>query len=176
MKAWQQQGHRYGRVSVNVSGLQLKRGHFQKVVNDALNYAELEPKHLELELTENVLMPNTTRAMQVLDALKSQGIQIAIDDFGKGYSSLSYLERLPVDKLKIDKSFVADISGSSSHGAIARAVVALAKSLNLKVTAEGVETQEQRAFMFSEGCDDAQGFLFGKPMPASAFAELATIS
>jgi diguanylate cyclase (GGDEF)-like protein/PAS domain S-box-containing protein len=167
MRRWQQQGYNFGRMAVNVSGLQLQRGDFQRVVNEVLLDTQLGPQYLELEITENFIMHKTELAIAILDSLKGLGIQIAIDDFGTGYSSLSYLKRLPVDKLKIDQSFVRDIPQDRDDEAIACAVVALAKALELKVIAEGVETEEQRQFLLAQGCDDAQGFLFSRPLPAA---------
>ncbi len=172
LKAWQQQGYDFGRIAVNVSGLQLQRGDLQHSVKVALKASQLSPQYLELEITENFIMKKTERAIAVLDKLKSLGIQIAIDDFGTGYSSLSYLKRLPIDKLKIDASFVRDIPHDSNDEAIARAVVALAKSMNLKVIAEGVETNEQKIFLMNNGCDEAQGNLFGKAVPGSVLLEV----
>ncbi len=172
MKAWQQSGYDFGRVAVNVSGLQLQRGDFQKIVNDVLLLTHLEPQSLELEITENFIMNKPEKAIAILDNLKSLGIQIAIDDFGTGYSSLSYLKRLPVDKLKIDGSFVRDIPNNADDEAIARAVVALAKNLQLKVIAEGVETREQREFLTDQDCDEAQGYLISKPLPPGELISL----
>ena len=172
MKAWLQQGCDIERVAVNVSGLQLRRGDFQTTVNDILLATGLEPEHLELEITENFIMHKTERAIDILDNLKALGIQIAIDDFGTGYSSLSHLKRLPVDKLKIDRSFVRDIPEDANDEAIARAVVALGRTLQLKVIAEGVETPEQQRFLISQQCDEAQGFLYSKPVPAAQVADL----
>ncbi len=172
MRAWQQSGYDFGRVAVNVSGLQLQRGDFQKIVNDVLLLTHLDPQSLELEITENFIMNKPEKAIAILDNLKSLGIQIAIDDFGSGYSSLSYLKRLPVDKLKIDSSFVCDIPNNADDEAIARAVVSLAKNLQLKVIAEGVETREQREFLSDQDCDEAQGYLFSKPLPPGELINL----
>lgn len=172
MKAWRQQGCPLERVAVNVSGLQLQRGDFQKTVNDVLLATGLDPQYLELELTENFIMHKTERAIAILDELKSLGIQLAIDDFGTGYSSLSHLKRLPVDKLKIDRSFIRDIPRDPNDEAIARAVVALGRTLHLRVNAEGVETKEQQQFLLAEQCDEAQGYLYSEPVAAADIAAL----
>ncbi len=154
-----------------MSGLQLQRSDFQKIVINALLSSQLDPKYLELEITENFIMNNSEEVITILESLKSLGILISIDDFGTGGSSLSYLSRLPVDKLKIDSSFVRDLPDSSNGGAIARAVVALAKSLQFKVIAEGVETYEQRRYLLEHDCDEAQGYLFGRPLVADEFKQ-----
>jgi len=167
MRSWLSQGYDFGRVAVNVSGLQFQRGDFQQMVNDVLLNTRLDPERLELEITENFIMHKTEKAIAILDNLKSIGIQIAIDDFGTGYSSLSYLKRLPIDKLKIDRSFVRDIPHDANDEAIACAIIAMGRALELKVIAEGVEVQEQKDFLLSQGCDEAQGYLYSKPLPAN---------
>jgi EAL domain-containing protein (putative c-di-GMP-specific phosphodiesterase class I) len=167
MKLWLDQGYDFGRIAVNVSGLQLQRGDFQKVVKEVLFNTRLDPERLELEITENFIMNKPEKAIAILDNLKSIGIQIAVDDFGTGYSSLSYLKRLPVDKLKIDRSFVRDIPHDRNDEAITCAILALGKALDLKVIAEGVETQMQKEFLLMQGCDEAQGYLYSKPVPAN---------
>jgi diguanylate cyclase (GGDEF)-like protein/PAS domain S-box-containing protein len=163
-REWLDSGYEFERVSVNVSGVQIQRGNFDEVVIGALKASGLQGRYLELELTENVIMQKTEKVIEVLGKLKKAGVQIAIDDFGTGYSSLSYLKQLPVDKLKIDKSFVRDISIDANDEAIACAVNALAKTLNLMVVAEGVETAAQETFLKQMGCDVGQGYFYSRPV------------
>jgi len=170
LRAWREAGMRVPRVSVNVAGPQIRRGDLVDVVNRALAQSGLEPPDLELEVTESFIMEQAGHAIDVFEGLRALGVHVAIDDFGTGYSSLSYLRLLPIDRLKIDRSFVRDIPDDANASAIARAVVALGKSLQLNVIAEGVETQAQRAFLAEEGCDMAQGFLYSPPVPPDKFA------
>ncbi len=172
MKAWDTAGARMQFVAVNLSGLQIQRGRIVSLVTQVLLETGLDARHLELEITESLLMHKEEETIKVLRQLRELGISIAIDDFGTGYSSLSYLKRFQVNKLKIDKSFVRDIGQAADSEAIARAIIALGKSLQLKVIAEGVETVIQLGFLAREGCDEAQGFLYGKPMPAEDFERL----
>ncbi len=171
-KLWLDQGYDFGRIAVNVSGLQIQRGKFVDIVKQTLQETGLEGKYLELEVTENVIMRNTEKAIAVLNQLKEIGVQLAIDDFGTGYSSLSYLKRLPIDKLKIDQSFVRDIPEDANDKAIARAIRALAKSLRLMVVAEGIESSKQAAFLKRLGCDEGQGYLYSHPVTADEFGLL----
>jgi EAL domain-containing protein (putative c-di-GMP-specific phosphodiesterase class I) len=167
---WRKEGLPPLRLAVNLSGRQLNQSNLVAVVNNALSIAGLEPGLLELELTESMLMDGVAHG-ETLRALSDLGVQLAIDDFGTGYSSLSYLKRFYVDTLKIDRSFVCDIPRDSEGAAIVTAVIALAQSLNLRVVAEGVETAEQVAFLRSKGCDELQGFVLGRPMPAELFGK-----
>jgi len=132
----------------------------------------LSPSRLELEITESVLIDDFGRAQAILRRLKNLGVRIAMDDFGTGYSSLSYLQSFPFDKIKIDRSFVADLESNNNNAAIVRAVITLAKSLNLPVIAEGVETEQQRLILSQEGCDQIQGYLIGKPQPIEIYDAL----
>jgi len=172
MERWLLAGAPIERMAVNVSAIQLQRSDFVATVKEVLEETGLSAKYLELEVTESVIMHNSEHATEILSELKALGVGLAIDDFGTGYSSLSYLKRLPVDKLKIDRSFVSDIPHDSNDVEIARAVIALAKSLGLRVIAEGLETEEQRRFMITEGGQHAQGYLFGKPMSSEEFFNL----
>ena len=126
---------------------------------------------LALEITETALMTNEEEAIRQLAELRSIGVELSIDDFGTGYSSLAYLKRFSVEALKIDRSFIQDIPENAHNAAIAKAILALARSLNLGVIAEGVETQQQRQFLIDHGCQEMQGYLISRPMPADAFAE-----
>jgi EAL domain-containing protein (putative c-di-GMP-specific phosphodiesterase class I) len=132
----------------------------------------LDPKFLELELTESVLMKNSERAQDILKALRTRGVQLAVDDFGTGYSSLSYLTKFPIHALKIDQSFVRQITSSPQETTIVTAVIAMSRSLRLRVVAEGVETQAEMAFLQAHECDEAQGYYFSRPVPPARFAKL----
>ncbi len=166
-RAWQEAGFDIGRIAVNVAGQQIQHAKIVDAVADALEASGLDPRHLELEITESFIMQQAERAIGTLQTLRGLGVKLAIDDFGTGYSSLSYLKRLPIDRLKLDRSFVSDIPRNPDDIAIARAVIALGKSLELEVVAEGVESAEQQAFLESEGCDLVQGFLYSRPVPAA---------
>jgi diguanylate cyclase (GGDEF)-like protein len=170
MMAWRQAGLAMPKVSVNVSVKQLEHGNIVQTVQRILAETGLEPAALELEITESVIM-NIEDALDILKQLSLLGIQLSIDDFGTGYSSLAYLKLLPINTLKIDRAFVTGIGENSGDEAIIRAVIALARSLNLHTVAEGVETTRQLDFLSTHGADEIQGYLFGKPQPADEFAE-----
>ena len=157
------------RVSVNLSAVQFHRGDLEQSVINALRVSGLKPELLELELTESMLLEDSERFMQRLQNLKGLGVQLAIDDFGTGYSNLAYLQRFQVDKLKIDKSFVTDLSDNEHNLAIVTAIIQMARSLRLQTTAEGIETSGAKAALANLGCEFGQGYLFSRPMPASAF-------
>ena len=159
-------------VAVNVSAVQFRRGNLESLVRDVLEETGIEAARLELELTEGVLIEDAAHARAVLEALKSLGVRISLDDFGTGYSSLSYLEAFPLDRIKIDRSFVAGIGRTERSLAIVRAVIGLAHGLNLPVLAEGVETEEQLAALVREGCDEMQGYLIGRPRPIEHYREI----
>ncbi|MBF0317327.1 MAG: EAL domain-containing protein [Nitrospirae bacterium] len=158
-------------MAVNLSARQFKSHDLIKSIEAILKETGYNPELLELELTESVVMEDANSAIKVLRDIKNMGIHIAIDDFGMGYSSLSYLKRFPIDRLKIDKSFVSDITTDPDDAAIATAIIAMAHSLKLKVTAEGVETSEQLEFLRKLNCDEAQGYLFSKPLVPEKFTE-----
>jgi EAL domain-containing protein (putative c-di-GMP-specific phosphodiesterase class I) len=152
-------------VAVNISPAQFRHADLAKEVLTILDQTGLPAHRLELEITEGVLIEDTERVLETLNLLKQSGVRISLDDFGTGYSSLSYLQRFPFDKIKIDRSFIWEMEKSEDSMAIVRAVIALGRSLRITVTAEGVETPEQLALLQSEQCDQAQGFLLGKPLP-----------
>ena len=174
MKAWLDECVPVGRVAVNVSGAQMQRANIIATVKRVLDETGLPPCHLELELTESFVMGDPARHIPVLEELRTMGVSLAIDDFGTGYSSLSYLKRLPIDKLKIDKSFIDGIPEQSHDCGIAKAILAMAHTLGLKVLAEGVETGAQRAFLMANGCDSVQGYLYSKPLEPDAFRDYVT--
>jgi diguanylate cyclase (GGDEF)-like protein/PAS domain S-box-containing protein len=159
-------------VAVNVSAVQFRRGNLQHTVRKVLKETGIDPARLELEITEGVLIENVARATTMLKSLKELGMRIALDDFGTGYSSLSYLESFPLDRIKIDRTFVSSLGHSDRSLAIVRAVIGLAHGLGLPALAEGVETPEQLATLACEGCDEMQGFLLGKPRPIGFYADL----
>jgi predicted signal transduction protein with EAL and GGDEF domain len=163
-KQWQDEGLEVTPIAVNVSAVQFRHEGFRDMIRTVLQDTGLAPQHLELELTESLLLANLDLTIAVLQELNSIGVRLAIDDFGTGYSSLSYLKNFPVNKLKIDRSFVRDVAENHDDAAIATAIISLAKSLSLKVVAEGVETEEQITFLRARGCDEIQGFYFCKPI------------
>jgi diguanylate cyclase (GGDEF)-like protein len=165
MRRWQEEGLPDITMSVNLSGQHFIRENLLETVSGIIKETGLAPRFLELELTESVVMKNAKETVSTLRALKDMGLHIAIDDFGTGYSSLSYLKRFPLDTLKIDKSFVQEITTDSDSAAITKAIIAMGHSLKLRVLAEGVETEEQLVFLRDHGCHALQGFLFSKPIP-----------
>ncbi|WP_342623734.1 putative bifunctional diguanylate cyclase/phosphodiesterase [Pseudomonas alkylphenolica] len=169
---WQRQGLAPIRVSVNLSVYQLRQGKLVSLVRQVLEESGLAPHLLELELTESQLLDSVEHIITTFEQLHELGVKLAIDDFGTGYSSLSYLKRFPVDYVKIDQAFIRGLHEGSEDAAITRAIIAMAKSLNLKVVAEGVETPEQLALLREQGCDEVQGYLISKPVDASAFSAL----
>lgn len=168
---WANTGRTPLRVAVNLSGRQIRDRDFLAMVHAALESANLEPRLLELELTESIVMQDALQTIRTFEALKAMGVQLSIDDFGTGYSSLSYLRSFPINTLKIDRSFVHDINAKLDSGPIVAAIIAMARSLNLGVIGEGVETEEQQAFLQLHGCKYAQGFLFSRPLPISELEE-----
>ena len=166
-KLWQDAGSGLKRIAVNVSMLQFSQKDFPDTVSQILKETHLEPTALELEITESVLMDKPDQAVVILKTLKDIGVQLAIDDFGTGYSSLNYLKQFPVDRLKIDRSFINAITTTPDDQAIASAVIAMAETMRLQVTAEGVETTEQLHFLRQQKCAEAQGFYISRPMTAT---------
>ncbi|MDZ7889205.1 MAG: EAL domain-containing protein [Pseudomonas sp.] len=165
LREWHDQGFIDLRMAVNLSSVQLHHAELPRIVNNLLQVYRLPPRSLELEVTETGLMEDITTAAQHLLSLRRSGALIAIDDFGTGYSSLSYLKSLPLDKIKIDKSFVQDLLEDEDDATIVRAIIQLAKSLGMQVIAEGVETIEQEAYIVAQGCNEGQGYLYSKPLP-----------
>lgn len=165
MARWQRQGLALDTMAVNLSPLQLRQGDLSEGVRKTLKETGLDGSFLELEITEGAIMRDVQEVETIFAALKDQGIRIAVDDFGTGYSSLAYLKRFPLDKLKIDKSFVQDLPHDAADRAIVTTIVAMARHLNLALLAEGVETEAQRCFLLENGCPRGQGFLFSRPVP-----------
>ncbi len=166
LREWHDQGFTDLRMAINLSTVQLHHAELPRVVNNLMQVYRLPPRSLELEVTETGLMEDITTAAQHLLSLRRSGALIAIDDFGTGYSSLSYLKSLPLDKIKIDKSFVQDLLDDEDDATIVRAIIQLGKSLGMQVIAEGVETLEQEAYIIAQGCHEGQGYLYSKPLPA----------
>jgi len=170
-RSWQEQGLLQLPVAVNVSAVQFRQQNFSKLVREVLEEAKLAPEYLELELTESLLWSNADVTFLVLKELKAMGLKLAIDDFGTGYSSLSYLKQFPVSKLKIDRSFIRDVAVNQDDAAIAAAIISMAKSLNLKAIAEGVENEDQMFFLRAHQCDEVQGYYFSKPLTVEELTE-----
>src|SRR3954451_1759401 len=175
-KAWQDAGVPPIVVSVNVSPRQFRHENLVQTVAEVLRSTGLEPRYLELELTESMVMHDPPKLVAMLDELKELGVKIAVDDFGTGYSSLSYLKRFPVDRLKVDRSFVENMTTESDDATIVRTIIALGHNLGLKVVAEGVETAQQARALRAYQCDEAQGFLFARPVASRVLPRLITRS
>ncbi|MBI5912318.1 MAG: EAL domain-containing protein [Betaproteobacteria bacterium] len=171
-KIWQDAGLPAVTVAVNISARQFREKNLLQLVATILAETGLAPSQLELEVTESVIMHDAQHVIAALQAFRDMGVRLSVDDFGTGYSSLSYLKRFPVDRLKIDQSFVRDLSTDADDAAIAQAIITLGHTMNLRVIAEGVETPEQLAFLRRNHCDEMQGYLLGKPMPADEFGKL----
>jgi EAL domain-containing protein (putative c-di-GMP-specific phosphodiesterase class I) len=175
-RKWHRDGLLAVPVAVNVSAVQFRQEGFCQLIRRVLLETGLPPQFLELELTESLLLSNADVMFTVLQELKEMGLRLAIDDFGTGYSSLSYLKQFRVNKLKIDRSFIRDIAMHSDDAAITTAIISLAKSLNLKVIAEGVETEAQMSFLREHHCDEIQGYYFSKPITAVEVADRLLIA
>jgi diguanylate cyclase (GGDEF)-like protein len=174
-RTWQNNGAAPVSVSVNLSMRQFRQEALSNAIDDALRVSGLDPRLLEMELTESLVMQDTEAAIRVLERLREIGVKLSVDDFGTGHSSLSYLTRLPISALKIDQSFVQAIKGTgeSDEGIVAQAIISLGHNLNLKVVGEGVETAVQFDFLKRHSCDEIQGYYFGRPMPAAEFESFA---
>ena len=173
MRAWRDSGINYGFVAVNLSGQHFRPdNNLIELVSKVLQETGIDPEHLELELTESIIMQNAEFTIQVLSHLQALGVKIAIDDFGTGYSSLSYLKHFPVNTLKIDRCFIQDITTDRHDATISLAIIDLAHSLSLQVIAEGVETAEQIQFLKANNCDQVQGYFFSPPLPAPEFEKM----
>lgn len=177
IQAWQQDDYSRELVlAVNISAKQFRHEGFTEKIKQLIDSYQINPKLLKLELTESLMLDDINHIVDTMMTLKKLGVQFSLDDFGTGYSSLQYLKRLPLDQLKIDQSFVSDIASDENDRAIVRTVIAMARSLNVDVIAEGVETEEQQAFLLDNGCKQYQGYLFGKPVPIDAFNQQLLIS
>jgi diguanylate cyclase (GGDEF)-like protein len=170
-KAWQEAGYKPVRMAVNLSGRQFRLDNITETVAQILDETKLDPRHMELEFTESIIMRRVESTITKLEQLKQMGVMLAIDDFGTGYSSLSYLKMFPIDKLKIDRSFIKNIDTDENDAMIANSIIALAHSMKLEVVAEGVEEERQLQLLQERGCDAMQGFLLGRPVPAEEFTE-----
>jgi len=170
-KKWHDAGQPI-RIAVNVSGEQFQQSDLVAFTKSVLEKTKIEPRLLELEVTESAFMEDIQQTIKTLKELHALGVELAIDDFGTGYSSLSYLRQFPIDRLKIDQSFIRNALNNSDDAAIAKTIIALGRSLNLKIIAEGVETAEHEQFLISEGCDEVQGYRYSRPVPAMKFVEL----
>jgi len=170
--AWQRRRLRPVSMAVNLSPRQFVDEQLLQDIDEALAASGMSPVLLQLEVTESMVMRNVSRAVKVLDAIRSRGIRLAIDDFGTGYSSMSLMKQFPIDTIKIDRSFVRDLPSDSEDRAIAQAIISMGKALGMTVIAEGVETAEQYTFLQNHDCDEMQGFLFSEPVPARQVADL----
>ncbi|MEM7304368.1 MAG: EAL domain-containing protein [Pseudomonadota bacterium] len=168
-QAWVDEGHKKLTLAVNLSGIQLQRGNVIRQVEQVLEETQIDPSMLELEITESTIMSNPERVIKILKKLKDIGVQLAVDDFGTGYSSLNYLKKFPIDELKIDAAFVRDVETNSDDRAIIKSIIALAKTMKLKVVAEGVETRKQEEILKEFGCDYIQGYYIGRPLCGEDF-------
>jgi diguanylate cyclase (GGDEF)-like protein/PAS domain S-box-containing protein len=170
-KNWALAGHKDFKVAVNISGKQLKQPDFLEMINNVILESGVEPKTLELEFTESVIMEEADKTIETLRSLKKLGVQLSIDNFGTGYSSLNYLKHFPIDRIKIDRSFVADLDRNDDDAALVKAIISMGHSLNRKVLAEGVENSDQLSFLTLHGCDEVQGFYLAIPMTAEELSK-----
>jgi EAL domain-containing protein (putative c-di-GMP-specific phosphodiesterase class I) len=174
--AWQRRSLRPISMAVNLSPRQFADEHLLRDIDEALAASGMAPVLLQLEVTESMVMRNVSRAVKMLDAIRSRGIRLAIDDFGTGYSSMSLMKHFPIDTLKIDRSFIRDLSSDTDDQAITEAIINMGKALGMTVVAEGVETIEQETFLRDHACDETQGYLFSRPIPPEKFADLLRTS
>jgi len=171
-RTWMDAGLPLTTMAVNISAMEFRDEDFLEGVFKILEQTGLDPRSLELELTESVLMKRAESTQSILKALRASGVQLAVDDFGTGYSSLSYLRKFPIDALKIDQSFIRQITTAPDETTIVTAVISMGRSLKLRVIAEGVESQEELAFLQARQCDEAQGYYFSRPVLPEQFAKL----
>lgn len=174
-KYWQVNGNPEFRIAVNISAVQFADKDLVSDVENALKDAELDAKYLELELTESGIIEDMAQAVQTLNSLKQLGVELAIDDFGTGYSSLSYLKQFPIDRIKIDKSFVQEVTESNNAQELTLAIISMAHSLGMKVIAEGIESEQQQEFLYSNKCEEMQGYYFGRPESVEKISELLNV-
>jgi len=170
-KEWLIKGYKFGIISCNLTVFQLEKGDFIAKLKEIFEEVDISPKYFGLEVTEEGIMKNPYKNIQTLKEIQDMNITLSIDDFGTGYSSFSYLKKLPIDKLKIDRTFIKDLENSEDDKAITSIIISLAKQLHLKTVAEGVETDEQKDFVFSHGCDAIQGYLYSPAICAKEFEE-----
>jgi EAL domain-containing protein (putative c-di-GMP-specific phosphodiesterase class I) len=171
-KTWQNTGNSHLSLAINISALEFKHSNLPQQIAQALKGTRMAAHALELEITETIAMDNVDFTLEILDQLSAMGLQISIDDFGTGHSSLGRLKYLPITSLKIDQSFIQDMTSNPDDKAITKAIIAMAESLNLQVIAEGVETEDQFSFLQSHQCHKAQGFLFSRPLPPEKLTKL----
>jgi EAL domain-containing protein (putative c-di-GMP-specific phosphodiesterase class I) len=169
MKAWQAEGLPSLVVAVNLSGRDFQNTALAAKVSGLVREAGIDPSLLEIEITESVAMHDFQRTLHILQGLRTEGIRVAIDDFGTGYSSLAYLKRFPIQTLKIDRAFIKDMMDNPQDRAIVNAIIGMAHAMDMEVLAEGVERPDQLQYLLDKGCDRAQGYHFGKPVPAQDF-------
>jgi diguanylate cyclase len=171
-RTWQREDSQPMRVAVNLSAFQFRQGNLLQMIRDALRESDLDPRCLEVEITETALMSDPEQSVGILEQLSRMGVIVSVDDFGTGYSSMSYLRRFPIDKLKIDRGFISELLSRPDDLSIVTAIISLAHSLHLKVVAEGVETPEQREMLRNLGCDQYQGYCFSPAVPSEEFTTL----
>lgn len=172
VRKWHNAGYQHFRIGVNLSGVQFGDPELLPALDEVIRQTEIASSSLELELTESVLMKNVEQTLRILSEIKAKGIALSIDDFGTGYSSLSYLKQFPLDTLKVDQSFVRNIAVDSKNAALTKAIIEMAKNLNLRVIAEGVESSTELFFLYLHNCDEVQGYFFSPPLPAADFEAL----
>jgi diguanylate cyclase (GGDEF)-like protein len=175
-KKWQNEGNNPINVAINVSEIQLRENGFVQMVRDTIEETKIEPKYIHIELTETMIMTSFEASLQIINQLKNMGVKIVIDDFGSGYSSLNYLKILPIDIIKIDKSFIDDICNSKISESIIHEIVQIANEFNIDIIAEGVEEAEQLKILMKNGCNKIQGFLFAKPSQAHEIQDLSNLA
>jgi EAL domain-containing protein (putative c-di-GMP-specific phosphodiesterase class I) len=169
-RKWQDEGIPAVSIAINVSTVQFRQENFCELIRRVLNETGLDPHYLELEMTESIFLADADETLSVIQELKAMGLTLAIDDFGTGYSNFNYLRQFRISKLKIDRSFIRDVAVNPDYVAITTAIISMAKSLNLKVIAEGVEDEAQMSFLRAHQCDEIQGYYFSKPLAVDKVA------